>query len=696
MSLPEGFEIVSQPKPQSGLPEGFEVVQPEPEQSMVSKGWNAVKDAYEGNAQFKEAGGVSDYIKARADDGYYSGQSFWSPEKDVFKDLNKVNDAGTFGNVQDTTKALKEIFNDAEIMQDENGNPYTEYKGKQYYMNPPGLDLQDVSETAGEGIAYSAGGLGGTLAKTYGLFARALGTGAAETGINYVAQKMAGRDEVDKTEMAVSGLAGGLFEGLTPVVSAAWRKIKNAGVSDVQAGTAIAQKLGAELNPDQTKLFGKMVKNLDPDQVTPETILAHIELNQTPTRGTLTKNKDILDTENMLRQSGRESTRNKLKLIDDANETGLRQSMGDFQDNLSGGKSQATDYLDAAGQMNQAVNNQAKAAKQGVNEAYDGVQNAYLGSSAFSDAPRRIKKALSSESMILDPSITPRVTAAIGDLEKSIAKIEGTKGVSWQAVDGQRKRISSMFSGANPTEKKALTIMQKEYDSIVDDAFENALLSGSPETIANLKNARSVASDYFKKYSKNGKYDDAGKVIEKWVNSKQPPEKIANAIFNTSGSLGQNAIPMAKRYLEIVGKDTAEHNLLKEMAMMRFAGDKTKAQMRTNLKKAMTNQPTFMSEVFTPKELGFLSRTVSFIDDVSQKGVNAATSGTSERFFRWANKSVGSDVSLSGMLNTMKKAADMLIGGERRVFSLPTQQLALNPLSGAAAQTSNSTQANGL
>ncbi len=653
----------------------------EPEQGMISKGWDALKGAVKGNAEFQDAGDAMGYLEARADAGFYDQ----NPDRNFFNDFNKISDAGTFGNVQDQAKAIQEVFGDVAINPDAGGNPFAELNGQKYYMNKPGLDMQDVLETFGEGIAYASGGGAGSAVKGLGLGARMAATGAAETGINYGAQKLAGRDEVNKTEMAMSGLAGGLFEGLTPLVSSLWGKVNNSGVSNPEAGKVIAKKMGAtNLDDTQVERLGNMVRNLDPDQVTPESILQHVELNQTPTLGTLTKNQDILDTESMLRNTGRESTRAKLRMLDDANETGLQKAMTDAQSNMANGKPSG-DYYAAAQNIGDAVQSAEKVAKKGVNDAYKGVTNAYVGTQPFKDAPQRFRKALSDSDVLLAPSTTARANDVLKDIDEHVKMLGDAKGVSWQAVESQRRRINYAFKGAEEADARALSIIKNEYDAVVDDAFENALLSGSEESIKNLQNARGVASDYFKKFTSK---DKGVKVINKWINEGVTPEDITESFITKSGIVGKNAPHVAKAYLDVVGRNTPEHNLLKELAIQKFTANKGRAQIRAKLTDAMTNRKTFMNEVFTPKELGFLSRTVQFIDGVTKKGTIGKSSGTAERVYRWANNAVGQDMSLNGMLNGIKKAVDLVVGGERRMLSLPTKQVVINPLSGAAAQSS--------
>ena len=677
------FDINTAKPVQSSSSGGFDLSTAKPSQEEAEQSlWNKTKAAFKGNAEHKDAGNVHDWLNTL-------------PQLKSFGFGMKTAAADMFGNEEDVVNRIKEFDPSIQFSADANGNTmFTARDGKQYYINNPGLDVSDALNFGGEAGAYAAGGL--ATAPIRNLGTRVVATAATEGGINAAAQKVAGRDEINKGEMLTAAALGGAFEALTPAVSSVWRKFKNMKTSDFNAGKEVAKELGADgLNAEQTKKLGNMVRNLDPEQVTPETILQHVELNQTPTLGTLTKNQDILDTEHALKNTGRESTRSQMRMVDDANAQGLQKAVTGFQDNVAGGQARTSDYLDAAGQIGQAVKSKAQAEKSRINSAYDNVQGAYLGVEPFKEAPQRIKKALSGGNVILDPSVTPRANAAISDLQKSIAKMGDAKAVSWQAVDAQRKRLNSLFKGADSADKRALQIAKQEYDAIVDDAFEGALFSGSDEAINSLKSARGMAADYFSKYQKQGSGDRAGKAIEDWVQNDVAPEHIANAIFNVSGTLKQNAPDMAKRYLEIVGKNTPEHQLIKEMTVQRLASGRDKASLRNSLKKSLTNQKTFMNEVFTPKELGFLSRTVSFIDQTTRKGDLGKSSGSAERFFRWANKAAGSDTSLSGILNAGKKALSMMTGSESRVLKLPMQQIGVNPLVPLGASQAGTIQTNG-
>jgi hypothetical protein len=647
---------------------GLQIPEAQPEQGMLSKAGNAIKDAWRGNDEFQDAGNIHDYINTMPMGGVFSGDAY------------KLAASDMFGNTEDVVNRFKQVRPDIPVMQDNNGNPYFEADGKQYYFNKSGADLADGLNLIGEGATYFGGAKAASMVKNAGTLAKMGAVGLAEGGVNMVNQKVAGRDEIDKQEAAIAAAAGGLFEGLTPAVSAIWRKLKNARITDDAAGKALAKEMGANVTDDQAKQLGYMVKNYDPKQVTKETMLQHVELNQTPTLGSLTKNQDILDTEDILRNAGRESTRKKIRMIDDSNELGLQRAMTESQEKMGGS---GRDYYNAARDMGDAVIDAEKTAKKGVQQAYDSIDNAYIGTEPFRNAPQRFKKALSDKGTLLAPSTTKRANDVLKDIDKSIEMMGDAKGVSWQAVEAQRKRINSAFAGAEKSDVRALGIIKDEYDAIVDEAFERSLLSGSDEAIKNLTNARGVAADYFKKFNSKEK---GGKVIKQWISEGADPEDISNAFLSKSGVVGRNAPKVARAYLDVVGRNTPEHIALKELAIQRFTADKGRAAIRNKLKDAMTNGQTFMNEVFTPKELGFLSRTVQFIDGTTKKGQLGRSSGTTERFFRWMNKSAGQDVSLSNMVNAVKKVIDVATGGEARYLKAPMQQLTVNPATAAGTQ----------
>lgn len=641
----------------------------------LSNSWNSLKSAVEGDAQFKEAGNYKDYIYHLADKGFYKAPWYDIMADDPLTDIHKLDASGTFGNNDDIINRIQKINPDAVVKVDENGHRYIEEDGKQFYGNRPGLQGQDVVERLGEGATYMLGGLAGKAAEGLGLAPRMLATGSAESAINYGAQKMAGRENVDKTEVATAGLAGGLFEGLTPVISSMWRKFKNAGLSDVQAGKAVAREMGAELTDDQAANLGKMVKNYDPKKVTKETMLQHAELNQTPTLGTLTKDQNILDKEKMLRESGRKRTKEAFALVDQQNEDALSDIAKNAAPNFE-------NRFQASSAIQESLQNKSNLMKDRANQAWDAIPDARAGTSSIKNAPQNIKNKFEQADFFIDEDITPAASKAY----KKITEFTSNLGddVDWNRINLERKRLGKMFNAAKTQEDKAaLAMVKDEFEKTYKDAFEKQLLSGDPAVMKKLDQAVQASADYFNMF--DGK-DPTGRMVKSWLDNDVRPEQIADAFFTRqNGAIVKKAPQVAAKLKQILGKDSPEFQNVREMAVHGLMGGKDKDALRTSLKNALEKNPSFMSELFSPKELNFMSRTLTFLNDTSLKGIKGRSSGTTERFYRWLTNEAASDFSLSKLSSAIGSGVSKMLGVESKFLKAPTAQV-FNPTIGLGAQ----------
>jgi hypothetical protein len=648
----------------------------QPEKTKMEK----FKEFFTGNDEFDVPDTASYFRKQQAKKMKFNPEN---PQQ--FFDNHRIDKmfeqtgVAVFGNDEDTKNHLLKTNPSLKFSLDKNGNEYfTDEDGDKFVLNKGGFDATQTAKTVGQGLTYIGGGMATAPIKSLGK--RVLATGAIESGINAGNQRMGGRDNLDYGEVALSGASGALFQSLTPMISKLWRGIKNSNATNSQAGEVLSRKLGLELSPQQKLELGSYARNLD-DTIDEKTLASHVELNQKPTRGTLTGDQRILQDEKMLRSRGSEKTKEYFQSVDDRNRVGLKETFDNMQKNPS------DDFYQTSEKMLSKVVDQESLAKEGVNQAYEGVKKAYIGTEPFRAAPQRIKQSLSKNNVLLAPSTTKRANDVLADINNSLDTLGDAKAVSWQAVDAQRKRINSAFAGAKKSDERALKIIKNEYDNIVDDAFEKNLFSGDIDSIKNLKNARKIATDYFSKFTDKGDFNE-GKIIDKWLKDGATPEMVSNAIFNQSGSLKQNTAPLVKRYLSIVGKESEGHELMKELAIKRLFADRSPESLRTSLSNSLTGNKTFMNEVFTPKELGFLSRTLHHFERLEPpKGsVQAKSSGTAERIFDWVSRPVNQSMPLQGLQSIIKRIVSALDGTERSLTALPYKQLNLSGASGVASQ----------
>ena len=537
------------------------------------------------------------------------------------------------------------------------------------------MDGQDIGNAAQNTAVYALGGVAGNAAKGYGLLARMGATGVTEGGLNVAAQKMAGREDVNEKEALLTGLTGAAAEGITPMISKAWRWLKNQDVSNLQAGKVMAKEMGADLADDQAERLGKMVRTLDPDQVTPESILAHVELDQEPTMGTLTGNQKLLDREAFLRQSGRKSTIDQLELLDRRNAEGLTDSVLKQTPN-------APNKIKGADRVGQAVQQKAADMDEVAKAAWDKIPDATASSGPITQAGKNIQTRFKNSTRYIDEDMTPAAYKAAEKIDKFSKQLEAGDGtVDWNRINLERKRVGNMYTAAKTKEDRAaLRIVKEEFEKTYRDAFETHLFSGDPKVIDKLDDAVSASRDYFDMFSAETG-DAGGKAVESWLDKGIPPEKIAETFFTKkNSSIKANAVPVMRKLKQVLGEDSESFKSVQEMAIQGVMGGKNKASMRTALRNAFDSDPTFMNELFDKKQLDFMARTLEFLDGTALKGVAGRSSGTTERIFRWINQNVSQDYSLSGMANLLKKAAGVITGGERRMMSLPLEQIKFNPL----------------
>lgn len=626
------------------------------------------KQAFQGNAEFKDAGSFESDMWSQPYFGLNNPDNW------------KTTAAGMFGSDEDKVKSYFKNNPDVEKQTDKNGNVYYEREGEKIYVDKPGADIGDIGDIAGEAGSYMIGGaLAAPIKNAAG---RAVVSGSAMYGTDLINQKLAGNEELDHGRAGIVGLSTTAMETALPIIKKVSRFFKNRGANNVQIGQKVAGELGMDgLTKSQLDDLGKYTSQLDDKIISKENIASHVELNQKPTLGTLTKNQGILDTEKQLREGGTKSTINKLTSLDDQNAQGLEEAFQKFGSKIGGGGD--ANKFDSSSKLLASLQGAKKTADKAVGQAYDDIGEASLRLNTLKTAPERISKALRADNTILGDTITPNARAAVDDIFTKLGNLPDNPNmkVKWQVIDAQRKALLKLKNGAVSNDKHAMNVINKEFDNIIDDAFTNDLVKGSdilaPE---NLKKARQLAHETFVKFGKEDKYDTGGALIEKLLSKNATPEQLSDAIINVNGLISQNAPQMAKKMINVFGKDSAEHGMLKQMTITGLVDRndvaKTRSSLLTALRNAVGGKKSYLNEVFDKKEIGFLSRSMHFLEDTELKGVAGRSSGTTERIVRWMNKSQNDDMSLSGMINLIKKGITTATGtGNRRLTALPYKQI---------------------
>ena len=110
--------------------------------------------------------------------------------------------------------------------------------------------------------------------------------------------------------------------------------------------------------------------------------------------------------------------------------------------------------------------------------------------------------------------------------------------VSVQDIEQSRKRLVFLRSAAsNDADRRAASNVMRQFDKWQSDAFENALLSGDPEALANFRKARDANRDWRERFGYNER-DDVNNIVQKIIHKDVTPQEVANYLIG-SGKIGK-------------------------------------------------------------------------------------------------------------------------------------------------------------
>lgn len=199
---------------------------------------DAVKNAISGGEAAKgQAAGLPTVFDApemsAADQSQPTGDAMDDMVNHVVSRLKNVGQnmtVGILGNDEDAVARAK--MKGAKISQDDKGNTVASFPSGDYIINPPGLDIGDVTKFAGQTAPYiaTAAATGGASAlPLLGRMAAVGGMDALTNAAEQGAAKLAsGQDlnDISGSDVAMTGLTSGATVGLAPVIAKAGNAIK--------------------------------------------------------------------------------------------------------------------------------------------------------------------------------------------------------------------------------------------------------------------------------------------------------------------------------------------------------------------------------------------------------------------------------------------------------------------------------------
>jgi hypothetical protein len=275
--------------------------------------------------------------------------------------------------------------------------------------------------------------------------------------------------------------------------------------------------------------------------------------------------------------------------------------------------------LDLAGQTGEAVQAAARAAREGVNAAY---QNPLIGSTsvsvdAFEGLGARVDDALTRASF----APTSAATGAVADIrrlvEKAQAGPDGAIGVSFEAIEDMRQKLNRVKGdGAALYELKEI---KRAFDDWTQDTVDSALISGSDEALEAVKIARRKYSAFRKTFTAQPG-DDASRLIEKMVKDDVTPQEVANVLWGATkvGTKG-SSVRVATRLKAALPE--ADFNNIRSGTWARVAqtdqgATLTPAKMRTRINDFLDGEGEALSKVMFSAEERMTMRRFSRAMDI--------------------------------------------------------------------------------
>lgn len=642
----------------------------------LSNSWQSLKSAVKGNAEFEDAGNFDDFVNSLP----LSRQIDWGI-KSTLSDI--------FGNEQDVIKRLKELDPNVEIYPDKNGNTmFKDRAGKQYYINTPGLDYDDVLNFGTQAATYGAGGV--LTAPIKGGMKRVGATALTEGGINAATQKIAGRDELDGGEVATSALIGGAFEAFAPYVGKLVTKVKNkltGSQEAIKAGRAVAA--GRELTDDQFEAIGRM-RALADDSVPDDAIIAEVEHGLKLSKGQKTGDLLQLSKEQQLRE--KESLIKSFKKVDDYNQNQVESLLREQRAKIHGNVDDVLRPAESGEVAYDALVAARDQAKQQYKDAYKQVDGLFVKSEAAQGLDERLVNSVYQSGTRLSDRATPKSMEAIEIIKEGQAKLgKGVKGFSLDAYDTQRKQINSLFSKQmDGTDKRALTTIKNELDNWFYSSVDEQLLSGNPEALKQLQKARGLMTEYSKRFNTK---EGANKVITKILSEDRTPEDFTSMLLGVNAYQKQNAGNLVKVYKEAVGADSEGFKALKAHVFEKLIlGRGIDQTGKTNLKgyqglvsafnDAFENKgTTMMKELFTQDEAVGIKSLMRSINKLITPKELANPSGSGKYMARLMSEYGNKIPILSSIYNTGK---DVIKYANTRGVPIKSTPIGVNTLMGAS------------
>jgi hypothetical protein len=563
---------------------------------------------------------------------------------------------------------IKTNVKGSDITQDKFGNPVIIMPdGKTYYLNKPGMDLEDAAQYTSQMLqmipGYSA------IAKKFAgqYLLRSAASAGFGAGLSAAQDVAAGQladktipESIDYGKAAVSGALSGAVELVgTPLINTAFNRLaKNNKFFKVDAlsgaptlteeGIAAAKAANidvSKMGKDELNTLFNQIKTGD------KGILAKMAMEDSGFGFELTKAQAAGDKDQLKFFYGALKGEYGGRLQEMATHYLERQnlkvghSFRTIMDRFSKGEISPATLEESGESVRNAVINNYKKASDKVNTAYNAVDKdaIFTGSASNSDnLVTSAYKAIQEDGTGIINADTPATINALKEIKSFIKKLQSGSSIeeggvvkyvnptTFKDFEAIRRRISSLYSTAkNSADGRNVLAIKNEFNKFYDDAIDNALFGSgnNQEAITAIRAARDafkvkkeLFGDLTKKKDGFTVQDPAASIIGKILHDPDvTPKQTINHIFGTS-EVGAKpvALQVIRRLKTIFGvKDLEKATANEDFQQLRNAliqrtyegaintktGTFSTDKLVANWGKLTKNNSDLMKELFTEGEL---------------------------------------------------------------------------------------------
>lgn len=515
------------------------------------------------------------------------------------------------------------------VRPDEAGNVIVGHNGKEAILNKPGFSKFDAVQLGALMSAFFPSSKLAAGASTLKGAALRVGAGTATTQAGIESLQASQEGDFDTGDVALAGITAGGFQlglqRLAQSIPGLREKIKSAGITEevrnLYRETAV--KLGFKPEDITDDIIRSSVDDVS-KAVTPTESLAiqgEKEFAIPLTQGQRSLSDAALSAEDRARSgvSG-ESAQRVIRGFEEQQQIPAVNQAREAVESQIGGQEGAGSIV------REGVKQAELLADDAVSEAFESVGKAELSPQGLKNVLKNVNNSVRSIEFDRTLPQTAGLLKQVQNLNKVIKTFKGLKDVDLKRIEQMRRRINTAVGAAdNPVDKRQVTIMKRAFDDALDDAVQNALFSGDDQSLAALKNARGLFSEYAKKFraqpkrGKSGRIvdrDEAGQFVEKIIDANPTDEQIVNAVFGASGLNKGSGSAMAARFRGVLGDDSEGWAAIRQAAVKRLiktnrvngteivSGSKT----LTAINDAIEKNGTLVNELFTKQEIGLLKR----------------------------------------------------------------------------------------